>query len=121
MALNADIANKFLKGDISQRKMLLSAVPRVTLMLYELSSPDDGKSFESKVEKVQKFSGRYFEMAYAGLDDPHLARMAIALRTPDYLETLPEMLKTLDETHFTNPRYLGWARHSYNDLFKSGQ
>ena len=41
--------------------------------------------------------------------------MAIALRTPDYLELLPEMLKKLDDANRSNPHYLGWARHSYND------
>jgi hypothetical protein len=57
-------------------------------------------------------------MAYAGLNNSALGKMAIALRTPDYLELLPEMLKTLDATHLSNPRYLGWARHSYNDHVK---
>ena len=116
MTLNADIANKFLKGDLSQRKMLLTSVPRVTLMLYELSSPDDGKSPESKVDKVRTFSARYFAMAYSGLNDRRLAAMSIALRTPDYLDALPIMLHALDETHSSNPRYLGWAVHSYNDV-----
>jgi hypothetical protein len=118
MTLNADIANKILKGNLAQRKMLLSATPRLTLMLYELNSPDDGKSLELKRDRVGKFSGRYFEMAYAGLDDPSLARMVIALRTPDYLEALPAMLQALDETNGSNRRYLGWAVHSYNDLLK---
>ena len=39
MTVNADILNKLLKGDLAQRKVLLSAVPRITLMMYELSSP----------------------------------------------------------------------------------
>ena len=63
-------------------------------------------------------SGKYLEMAYAGLDDVQLARMAIALRTPDYLELLPDMLKTLDEANQSDVHYLGWARHSYNDAVK---
>jgi len=33
MTVNADIQNKLLKGDLEQRKMLLSAVGRVTLMM----------------------------------------------------------------------------------------
>jgi hypothetical protein len=50
-------------------------------------------------------------MAYDGLGDGNLAKMLIALRTPDY----GEMLKDLDDGNHANPHYLGWARHSYND------
>jgi hypothetical protein len=64
---------------------------------------------------VEKASKKFFDLAYDGLDDPNLARMAIALRTPDYGELLPQMLKKLDESNRSNPHYLGWARHSYND------
>ena len=46
LTVNADIQNKLLKGDLEQRKMLLSSVPRVTLMMYELSSPTDGETPE---------------------------------------------------------------------------
>jgi len=28
------------------------------------------------------------------------------------------MLRTLDEANAMNPHYLGWARHSYNDVLK---
>jgi hypothetical protein len=115
MTVNADIQNKLLKGDLGQRKMLLSAVPRVTLMLYELSSPADGESVEQNAEKVQSASQKFLAMAYNGLGERDLAKMVIALRTPDYGEMLPQMLKTLDDTNRRNPHYLGWARHSYND------
>ncbi len=54
-------------------------------------------------------------MAYDGLKDRGPAKIAIALRYPDYGDTLPAMLKTLDQTHRTNPHYLGWAWYSYND------
>jgi hypothetical protein len=118
MKVNADIQNKLLKGDLDQRKMLLSAVPRVTLMMYELSSPEDGESVEQKAEKIEKDSHRFLDMAYDGLGDPNLAKMVVALRTPDYGELLPQMLKKLDEANRTNPHYMGWARHSYNDHLK---
>ncbi len=121
LMVNADIQNKLLKGDPAQRKMLLSAVPRVTLMMYELSSPTDGESPQQKAEKAQQSSQKFLEMAYQGLSDGHLAKMAIALRTPDYLELLPQILKQLDEANRSNPHYLGWARHSYNDQLKAGQ
>jgi hypothetical protein len=115
LTVNADIQNKLLKGDREQRKMLLSAVPQITLMMYELSSPTDGQTPEQKADKAAQESQKYLAMAYDGLSDRNLARMAIALRTPDYLKLLPQMLKKLDEANRANPRYLGWARHSYND------
>jgi hypothetical protein len=118
MTVNADIQNKLLKGDLSQRKTLLSAVPRVTLMMYELSSPGDGESVQQKAEKVEKVSQKFLDLAYDGLDDRNLAKMVIALRTPDYGEQLPQMLKKLDDANRMNPHYLGWARHSYNDYLK---
>jgi hypothetical protein len=115
MTVNADIPVKYLKGKVGERRMLLSAVPRLTLMLYELSSPEDSDSAPQKTEKLQKAAQRFLEMAYQGLGHADLARMSIALRTPDYRDLLPTMFKSLDETLGANPRYLGWARHSYND------
>jgi hypothetical protein len=119
LSVNADIQNKLLKGDLSQRKMLLSAVPRLTLMMYELSSPGDGESVEQKTEKVEKSSQKFLDMAYKGLGEGNLAKMVIALRTPDYGELLPQMLKKLDEANRANPHYMGWARHSYNDYLNA--
>jgi hypothetical protein len=45
--------------------------------------------------------------------------MTIGLRTPDYGPLLSRMLLTLDEANGTNPHYLGWARHSYNDHLRA--
>jgi hypothetical protein len=121
MTVNADIQNKLLKGDASERKMLLSAVPRVTLMMYELSSPGSGESPEQMADRAQKASQKFLAMAYDQLGHRNLAKMVIALRTPDYGELIPQMLKALDEANRGNPNYLGWARHSYNDYLKSPQ
>ena len=118
MTVNADIQNKLLKGDASQRKMLLSAVPRVTLMMYELSSPGDGDTPPQQAEKAVSNSQKFLNMAYDGLSGTNLAKMVIALRTPDYLDHIPQVLKALDEANRSNPHYLGWARHSYNDILK---
>jgi len=118
MTVNADVQNKLLKGDASQRKMLLSAVPRVTLMMYELSSPGDGDTPAQQAEKAVSNSQKFLNMAYEGLSGANLAKMVIALRTPDYLDHLPEMLRQLDDANHANPHYLGWARHSYNDILK---
>jgi hypothetical protein len=119
MTVNADIQNKLLKGDLDERRMLLTAVPRVTLMMYELSSPGDGDSAEQQAEKAAAASQKFLEMAYDGLGERNLAKMAIALRTPDYGERLPQMLKGLDDANRANPHYLGWARHSYNDYLQA--
>jgi hypothetical protein len=115
LTVNADIQNKLLKGNLTERRMLLSSLPRLTLMLYELSSPDDGERVEKKTEKLRTASQKFLDMAYEGLRDPNLAKMVIGLRTPDYGELLPKMFKTLDEANRMNPHYAGWAQHSYNN------
>ena len=96
--------------------MLLSALPRLTLMMYELSSPNDGESVEKKNGKVRESSKKFLDMAYQDLNGARLAKMVIGLRTPDYQELLPKILQTLDEANRGSPHYLGWARHSYNDM-----
>jgi hypothetical protein len=116
LTVNADIQNKLLKGDTAQRKLLLSSVPRVTLMMYELSSPNDGETPEQKAAKAAQSSQKFLAMAYDGLGDRGRAKMAIALRTPDYGDLLPQMLMALVQANRSNPRFLGWARHSYNDV-----
>ena len=115
MTVNADIQSKLLKGNVSQRRALLSSVPRSTLMMYELTSPTDGKSADQKAEQVETASEKYLAMAYDGLEDGSLAKMAVALRTPDYGDLLSQMLRKLDNANQANRHYLGWARHSYND------
>jgi len=116
LTVNADIQSKLLKGSLRERKMLLTSLPRLTLMLYELSSPDDGESAERKVEKLRTSSQKFLDIAYEGLRETNLAKIAIALRTPDYGELLSRMLQSLDEANHANPHYGGWARHSYNDI-----
>jgi hypothetical protein len=118
LSVNADIQNKLLKGDASQRKMLLTSVPRVTLMMYELSSPGDGDTPAQKADKAANAARKFLDMAYEGLSESNLAKMVIALRTPDYGELLPQILNRVNEVNRGNPHYLGWARHSYNDSLK---
>jgi hypothetical protein len=112
----ADIQNKLFKGNLAKRRMLLSSLPCLTLMLYELSSPGDGESTGDNAEKLHQASQKFLDMAYAGLSDPHLARLVIALRTPDYRELLPQ---SLDEANRADPHYGGWARHSYSDYLNA--
>jgi hypothetical protein len=118
LTVNADIQKKILKGEVNQRRAVLTALPYFTLMAYELSDPSDGQTFQQKADKVRKVSRDFLENAYEGLHEPNLANMVIALRTPDYEELLPKMLNVLDEANDSNPHYRGWARHSYNDTLK---
>ncbi|MGA7686514.1 MAG: hypothetical protein WCC32_14125 [Terriglobales bacterium] len=119
LKVNADIQNKLLKGDLAERSMLLSSLPRLTLMLYEISSPTDGDTLEKKAEKLRAASQKFLDIAYEGVREPNLAKMIIGLRTPDYGEDLPKMLQTLDDSNHANPHYAGWARHSYNDALSA--
>lgn len=121
MTVNADIPNKFLKGDANQRQALMSSLPRLTLMLYELSSPGDGESAAAQADKVRQASAKFMDMAYQGLTGSNLAKLAIGLRTPDYGQQLPSMLKVVQDTLGGNPHYLGWAWHSYNDALQTSQ
>ena len=118
LTVNADIQNKLLKGGIEERRTLLESMPRLTLMLYELGGAHGGGS-QARVEQLRNASRMYLDMAYAGLERPGLATLMIGLRTPDYGEQLPEMLKVLDEANSADPHYAGWARHSYNDVLKN--
>jgi hypothetical protein len=118
LSVNADIQNKLLKGSLEERKMLLESLPRVTLMMYELSSPADGDSAEQKAAKVADASHKFLDQAYDGLAGADVAKMSIALRTADYGDLLGRMLARLDDANRANPHYLGWARHSYNDARK---
>jgi hypothetical protein len=121
LTLNADIQNKLLKGDLQQRRSLLSSIPRLTLMLYELSGPDDGTSAADKKDKLVQSSANFLNMAYQDLPGQDLAKMAVALRSADYGALLPQMLDSLDAANLGNPHYLGWARHSYNDVLEGSQ
>jgi hypothetical protein len=121
LTVNADIQNKLLKGDLSQRKMLLESLPRLTLMLYEVSSPNDAESTEQKREKIKAASQKFLAMAYQGLNGANLATMVIGLRTPDYGQLLSDMLRSVDEANSSNRHYSGWARHSYNDTLKAAE
>lgn len=112
MTVNADIPNKFLKGDLNQRQALLSSLPRLTLMLYQLSSPGSA----GQEDKLRQASLRYMDSAYQGVSGSNLAQLAIGLRTPDYGQQLPGMLKVVQDVLGGNPHYLGWAWHSYNDV-----
>jgi hypothetical protein len=64
--------------------MLLSALPRLTLMLYELGGSDKQETTRGKTEKLLKASQDFLDMAYQGAGNLNLAKMGIALRSEDY-------------------------------------
>ena len=72
----------------------MSSLPRLTLMLYELSSPNDGESGAAQADKLRKASENYMQMAYQGLSGGNLAKLAIGLRTPDYRQQLRRNAKS---------------------------
>jgi hypothetical protein len=119
MTVNADIPNKLLKADVNQRRALMSSLPRLTLMLYELSSPGDGLSPAAQADKLRQAASQYMEMAYHGLNGRDLARLTVGLRYADYQQQITSMLNLVQQTFSTNPHYLGWAWHSYNDVMPS--
>lgn len=102
LTVNADIQRKLLEASPEQRRLLLTSLPRLTLMLYEVGDPGVTGS-------------NYLRMAFDGLDLPRPARIALALRTPDFGSRLPSVLAALDQANGADPHYLGWAWHSYND------
>jgi hypothetical protein len=100
LPVDADIPIKLIKGTPDQRRALLTSLPRFTLMLYEQKS-DDAAS-------------KALSAAYDGLDGtPDVAHMAIALRTADHGDRLPQALAALDDAERGNPHYAGWAWHAY--------
>jgi hypothetical protein len=114
LTVNADIQMKLLKGSADERRAVFGSLPRLTLMMYELSAAD-AKDEAARVVQVQAAGQRFLNMAYADIDGASLARLAIGLRTPDYGDALPHMLSALEAANVTNPHFLGWAQHSYND------
>lgn len=63
LTVNADIQNKLLKGEAAQRRSLLSSLSRITLMLYEISSPNDGEIPEQQEDKLRKAAAKFMDMA----------------------------------------------------------
>jgi hypothetical protein len=116
LSVDADIQTKLLKGSSTQRRELFEALPRLTLMLYELDAPGAHLDSAAKARQVQSASQKFLAMAYADLPDTGMANLSVALRTPDYGAELPGMLAALDDANGTNSHYGGWAQHAYNDL-----
>ena len=121
LSVNADIQKKLLKGVVTERRMLLTSLPRLTLMFYEVGSPGDGDGAFQQAQTLRAASRNILNSAYDGLNDPDVAQLVIALRTPDYGDLLPQMLEALDQANRSNKHYRGWARHSYNDYLNAAQ
>jgi hypothetical protein len=107
MTVNADISARLFKADPNQRRALMTALPRFTLLLYGVKG---GQS------KLSQAATQNFQLAYQGLDAPNLARMGVGLRYTDYPQQIFEMLRSTQDLLNRNPHYLGWAWNSYNDV-----
>jgi hypothetical protein len=110
MIVNGDISPRLLKADITQRRALLTSLPRLTLLLGE------GKDSGDAQARLRQSVKQSFQAAYQGLDGADLARMAIGLKYSDYQQQLAPMLGIVQDTLSADPHYLGWAWHSYNDV-----
>ena len=119
LTVNADIQNKLLKGSLAQRRLLLGSLPRVTLMMFELSAPPEARDERARAIQVQRESQKFLRMAYADLQGISWAKMVIALRTPDYGAQVRVMLAALESAAENDTHFLGWALHSYNNSLSS--
>jgi hypothetical protein len=115
LTVNADIQNKLLQGTLEERRLLLGSLPRVTLMMFELSAPAEARDERARAIQVQRESQKFLSMAYADLDGTSWAKMVIALRTPDYGAQVGVMLAALESAADSDAHFLGWALHSYNN------
>jgi hypothetical protein len=113
LTLDADLDRGLLQSTLEQRRALLESTPRLTVLLYGLTTPADSADTAQRLEQARNASIQVLQQAYAGLDQPRLARLAIALRTEDYGTLLPQVLSALDAANRGDPHYLGWARDSY--------
>lgn len=110
LSLDADIPSKVLTADVDERRALLSAVPRLTLLMDAGAGARGAATPVQRLDEVRQGSRRYLHMAYRGVDEPHAAGMLIALRAQDREPELPRLLAALDEANRSDPHYLGWAR-----------
>jgi hypothetical protein len=92
---------------LNQRQRADVLTARLTLMLYELSSPNDGQSSAAQADKLRQASENYMQMAYQGLSGDNLAKLAIGLRSPDYGQQLTAMLKVVQDALTGNPALPG--------------
>ncbi|HEY6451036.1 MAG TPA: hypothetical protein VIX87_00400 [Steroidobacteraceae bacterium] len=110
LSLGADIPSKVLAADVDERRALLSAVPRLTLLMDAGTIQRGAATPGQRLEQLRRRSRRYLQMAYRGVDEPHAAGMLIALRAQDHEAQLPPLLAALDDANRSDPHYLGWAR-----------
>lgn len=117
LVVNADIPIEVLRASADQRQMLFTVLPRLTLMLYGVTSQSSGLPVQQQVTAIQQASQNYLGMAYDGLSGNNLATLAIGLNTADYgYDLVPTMLSVVDQSNAANSHYSGWSRYSYADF-----
>lgn len=117
LVVDADIPIEVLSASADQRQALFTVLPRITLMLYGVTSQSSGLSVQQQVTAIQQASQNYLNMAYDGLSGDNLATLAIGLNTADYgYDLVPTMLSAVDQSSAANSHYSGWSRYSYADV-----
>ena len=96
--------------------MLLFALSRLTLMLYELSSLGNEKPRRQRL-KTPEGKPKILDMAYQGVGNRDTAKMGIALRSPDYEGYLPSC--SVFRRHASQRPAPPWmGGHAYNGIVK---
>jgi len=117
LVVDADIPIEVLRASADQRQALFTVLPRLTLMLYGITSQSSGLPVQQQVTAIQGASQKYLNMAYDGLSGNNLATLAIGLDTADYgYDLVPTVLSSVDQSNAANTHYSGWSRYSYADF-----
>ncbi len=117
LVVDADIPIEVLRASADQRQALFTVLPRLTLMLYGVTSQSSGLSTQQQVTAIEQASQNYLNTAYGGLSGNNLATLAIGLNTADYgYDLMPTVLSAVDQSNAANAHYPGWSRYSYTDF-----
>jgi hypothetical protein len=117
LSLSADVPRFFFTGNESDRRELVSAVPRLFLMLYELpghAGPSDVASSE-----LARASVSALRAAYEEVDPDAKGQMVVGLSVEDYGSQLQPMLAAVDVANSSSTRYGGWAIHDFSQYVAS--
>jgi hypothetical protein len=122
LAINADIAKGVISASLDQRRALLTSVPRLTLMLYQLGTQADSQSAAQNAAILDSAATDALQRIYDGVSGPGVATLAIGLNTPDFgADSMPQMFVSLEQSGKMNSHYSGWSWEAYSDILASQQ
>jgi hypothetical protein len=111
LPVSADVPRKFFLASEETRLALVSAVPRLFLMLYEL--PGRAGPSEDAGDEIARTSTVALRAAYSEVGAGTKSEMIIGLSVADYGRRLAPMLGALDRANGGSARYAGWAIHDF--------